>query len=557
MKVETILLKFLDLIQGLYRMAGVDYEKLRAIVAIKLTMDNRRQTMSFKRKQNQETGNAFALTLLIYSIFGVFVALFIYNITSVMVSMIFFFSYIMVMIAMTLITDFSSILLDTSDNTIILPRPVDGRTLFIARLTHIMLYLGQITLGLSFIPSIVVGIKFGVVFLIFFLIVIVLAVFTALLLTNATYLLIMQFANEEKLKNVINYFQIIMAVVFMGGYQLLPRMMGRFELEDYFFEIEWWSYLIPPIWMGGALELVLYHTFDQSHLILTALCIVIPLGGLYVTNQYLTPIFNKKLAALGSSNEESSKTTEEKTQSSNLLENISARVTTNSIERAAFELVYKILGRDRKIKLKIYPAAGYILVFGLIFMVRGHEDISTLWNNLPNTEYYFVLIYLTFMVSQVALHEIAYSDDFKASWFYSSAPLEHPGEILSGMVKAIFVKLFLPIYAVISIFLVYVWGVSIIDDIAFGLLNNFLILLIIASIGKRILPMTMSPSAKNQAGNFVRGMLMVLCMAIPGGLHFLLGKWPIVLLGMMPIQVGVIYLILRSYKATKWSAIHS
>ncbi len=555
MNIESLLLKFLDLLQGLYRAAGVNYEQLRAIVAIKLTMDNRRQVMSFKKKENQEPGNAFAMTLLFYSIFGIFVAVFIYSIPSMMVSMIFFFSYIMVMVAMTLITDFSSILLDTSDNTIILPRPVDGRTLFIARLTHIMLYLGQLTLGLSLIPSILVGFKFGGLFLVFFLIAIVFAVFTALLITNATYLLIMQFASEEKLKNVINYFQIIMAVAMMGGYQLLPRMMGRFEVEDYVFEIDSWSYLIPPIWMGGALELVYYQLFDAPHLILTALCILVPLGGLYITNQYLTPIFNKKLSALGGATEQPAKTKEEKAQKSNLLENISFRVTSNSFERAAFELVYKILGRDRKIKLKIYPAVGYILVFGLVFMIRGNEDFSTLWNNLPNTQYYFVLIYLTFMISQVALYEIPYSDDFKASWFYSSAPVDRPGEILSGMVKAIFTKLFLPIYSVIAALILFVWGISALDDILFGLFNNFLILLIIATIGKRILPLTMAPSAKNQTGNFLRGMLMLLCMALPGGLHYLLSKWPLILMSMIPIQLGAIYLILRSYKATKWSSI--
>ncbi len=555
MNIEKILLKFLDLTQGLYRAAGVNYEQLRAIVSVKLMMDNRRQVMSFKKKENQESGNAFAMTLLIYSIFGGLVAILVYNISSVMVSMIFLFSYIMVMIAMTLITDFSSILLDTSDNTIILPRPVNGRTLFIARLTHIMLYLGQLTLGLSLIPSIAVTIKFGGVFLVVFLILIVFAVFTALLITNATYLLIMQFASEEKLKNVINYFQIIMAVAIMGGYQLLPRIMGRFELDDYVFEIEWWSYLIPPIWMGGVLELVHYELFDTPHLILAALCMIVPLGGLYITNQYLTPIFNKKLSALGSATEQPAKTKQEKEQNSNLLEGISLRVTTNSFERAAFELVYKILGRDRKIKLKIYPAVGYILVFGLVFMIRGKDDFSTLWNNLPNTEYYFVLIYLTFMISQVALHEIPYTDDFKASWFYSSAPVDRPGEILSGMVKAIFVKLFLPIYTVIAALILFVWGTSALDDILFGLFNNFLILLIIATIGKRILPLTMAPSAKNQAGNFLRGILMLLCMALPGGLHYLLSKWPLILMGMIPVQLGAIYLILRSYKATKWSSI--
>ncbi len=555
MKFENILLKFLDLIQGIYRALGANYEQLRAIVAIKLTMDNRRQTVSLKRKENKESNNAFLMTLLFYSIFGAFVSIVIYNIASLVVSMIFFFSYIMMMVAMTLITDFSSILLDTSDNTIVLPRPVDGQTLFLARLTHIMLYLGQLTLSLSLVPCIMVSIKFGIYFLFIFSIAIILSVFTALLITNVTYLLIMQFASEEKLKNVINYFQIIMAIVMMAGYQLLPRLMGRFELDGYVFEVEWWSYLIPPVWMGAALESLYYHAIDMQHLILIIVCILFPIGGLFVTNKYLTPIFNKKLGELGNATEQITKTKEEKIQKQSVFDNISAWFTSNSFERASFELVSKMLSRDRKIKLKIYPVVGYILVFGLVFMIRGKEDLNSLWNNLPDTQYYFVLIYITFTLLQTALFEIPYSDDFKASWFYNSVPLDRPGEILSGMVKAIFVKLFLPIYTVISIFITFVWGLSVLDDILFGLVNNFLILLIVASIGKRILPMTMAPSAKNQTGNLVRGILMMFCMAIPGGLHYLLSNWPLVLIGVMPIQLGAIYFILRSYKATKWSSI--
>jgi ABC-2 type transport system permease protein len=552
---NNFLLRFLDLFKSLYRVAGINYEQLRAIVAIKLTMDNRRHIVAFKKKKDDEPSNTFGATLLIYALLGIFPSIFIFSIQSVMVSMIFFFSYIMVMIAMTLITDFSSILLDTSDNTIILPRPVDGRTLFIARITHIMLYLGQLTLGLSLCSILMVTAKFGFVFALCFIIIIILSVLTALLITNIVYLLIMQFASEEKLKSVINYFQIIMAVAFMGGYQLLPRMIGRSELRDYVFELSWWSYLIPSVWMGGALELVHQHILDSSHLILAALSISFPIAGLYITNKYLTPLFNKKIGAMNSTNDGPVISKEQRVQRTNWLERISAIITTNVFERASFELVYKMLSRDRKIKLKIYPSVGYIVVFGIVFMMRGRDDFSTTWHNLSNTQYYLVLIYFTFMISQVALREIPYSDDFRASWFYSSAPIDKPGEILSGMVKAIFIKLFLPIYILISVFIVFVWGTPVLDDIVFGLFNNILILLIMATIGKRILPLTIEPSVKQQTGNLVRGIFMMLCMAIPGGLHYVLGKWPLILLSFIPVQVGVIYLILRSYKATPWSNI--
>src|SRR5688500_17755417 len=129
---HTYLLRFLDLWKWLFLRLGVNYDQLRAIVEVKLTTDNRRQTVAYKTKRNKEPTNTFVATVLLYAVFGIFISFVIYTLPSFILSMLMFFTYIMVMIIMTLITDFSSILLDTSDNTIILPRPVDSRTLFIA-----------------------------------------------------------------------------------------------------------------------------------------------------------------------------------------------------------------------------------------------------------------------------------------------------------------------------------------------------------------------------------------------------------------------------------------
>jgi uncharacterized membrane protein len=114
----------------------------------------------------------------------------------------------MMMIGMTLITDFSSVLLDTSDNTIILPRPVDSRTLFFSRIIHISIYLGQLAVGLTLIPLLVIIYKYSMFFSIAFFISIMLAIIFSLIITLAAYLVIMRFTSEENLKNMINYLQI-------------------------------------------------------------------------------------------------------------------------------------------------------------------------------------------------------------------------------------------------------------------------------------------------------------------------------------------------------------
>jgi len=548
---NTLLLKVLDLFQSLYRLMGVNYAQLRAIVEIKLTMDNRRQIMSYRKKDNQEPANTFLWTLFFYALLGGFIALGLYGVPSFILAMIMFFSYIMVMIMMTLVTDFSSILLDTSDNTIILPRPVDGRTLFIARITHIFLYLGQITIGLTIFPALVMLMKYGVGMLILFIIATALTVITAMFATNTIYLLILQFASEEKLKNVINYFQIIMAVFIMGSYQLLPRLAGRFDLDDYVFTIQWWGYLAPPVWMGAALESYYFKLADLPHLTLTAFAIIVPPLGFYLVNKFLTPVFGRKLGVIGAE----TTVVKTKTEKNNIVSSISQWITTNSLERGAFELIYRIIGRDRKIKLKVYPSFGYVIVFGLIFMFKGRGDLMTTWNTLPETQYHLLLLYLAFMILQVAIHEIPYSDDFKASWIYFSTPLDRPGDILTGTLKASLIRLFAPGYIFISVLVLAIWGWTALDDIVFGLFNNMLMVLTIVLISKRSLPLSMAPNVRSQAGSFVRSLIMVVLVGSLGLIHYLLAKYPLFLLSAIPVQLIVIYILYSLYRKTSWDQI--
>lgn len=304
--------------------------------------------------------------------------------------------------------------------------------------------------------------------------------------------------------------------------------------------------------MAGALETVAFSLLDAKHIGLTLCAVVIPPAGAYLVNRYLTPIFSRKLGALGSGVE---KVEKPKSEKGSFLDNISQWITYSPSERGAFDVIYKILGRDRKIKLKVYPAFGYIIVFGLIYMMRGKEDVAATWANLPDTELHLMLLYLTFMVLQVALYEIPYSDDFKASWVYFSTPLDNPGEILSGMLKAIFVRLFVPGYIIISTFVLFVWGINALADIFFGLFNNFLMLIILAVISKRHLPLSMAPNVRSQTGNLMRGIITFFVIGILGVSHYLLTKKPLLLLSAVPLQLGAIYFLHRSYKRTGWNQI--
>ena len=545
----SLALKFLDIFRNWFTAAGIDYNQLRTIVSIKLTMDNRRHIVAFAKRKKKEPTNSFRSTFLIYLFMSLFTALMLFNYSSFTLAGIIFFTYIMMMIGMTLITDFSSVLLDTSDNTIILPRPVDSRTLFFSRIVHISIYLGQLAAGLTLIPLLVIVYKYSVVFSIVFLIAIILAIIFSLIVTLAAYLVIMRFTSEERLKNMINYLQIGMTMFLVGGYQLGPRLMAQLEYQN--FEINRWSLIIPPAWMTGMMEAIQSNRWDGLHLTLTAFSFLIPVGGSYVVLKYLTPSFSKKLSRMDGSNE--TQTSKENKRSPVFM--IASRVTRSTVERSAFDLVYNILGRDRKIKLKIYPTFGYALVFALVFLITGQRNVNNVMEDLGNSQYFVFLIYVVFMVLQVAVHEISYADDHKASWMFFAAPIEKPGEILTGSIKAIMVRLFIPAYLIISILVILTWGTAAIDDLLFGFFNNFLIILVLVIVNPYRLPFSIPPNVKSQTGSFARSLITLLLVGGIGLVHYFLSQWSIVLWIFMPVQMIAIYLLLHYYRSVSWSQI--
>jgi hypothetical protein len=230
-------------------------------------------------------------------------------------------------------------------------------------------------------------------------------------------------------------------------------------------------------------------------------------------------------------------------------------VTRSPVERSAFDLVFNILGRDRKIKLKIYPTFGYALVFALVFLITGQRDMIEVVQDLRSSYYFVFLIYLVFMVLQVAIHEISYADDHKASWMFFVAPIDKPGEILSGSIKAIMVRLFIPVYMVICAVVMAIWGVSAIDDLIFGFFNNLLMVLLLIIVNPYRLPFSIAPHVKSQTGSFARSLLTLLLVGGIGLMHYFLSQWPIVIWTCIPLQLVVIYLLLRSYRSISWSQI--
>ena len=130
------IIKFILLFKPIFNRFGVDAEQLRIILLTKLKMDDRKPNIynQQRQKKKKETNNSSWLTMLMLVFMGAFMAIFLAIVKQPYIGHTIYFSAFMVMLAVTLISDFTSVLIDVRDNYIILPRPVSSSTFTVSRM---------------------------------------------------------------------------------------------------------------------------------------------------------------------------------------------------------------------------------------------------------------------------------------------------------------------------------------------------------------------------------------------------------------------------------------
>ncbi len=455
----------LSWMRPLFSRLGTDPDQVEAIVALKLTLDNRRTYSAFGQQQHKQKDrtNSFWLMLLLYAFMGSFgcaVLVGVYNQAPVF-ALSFAFVIPMLLVGMALISDFSSVLLDSSDNAIILPCPVSGRTLLIARITHICLYLMLMSVASSIASAVVMAIRFGLAYALLYIVFVLLSSLLVIFLTNLLYLVLMRFTSEERLREAIMYAQIVIAIIFYAGYQILPRMIsnvsGMVQLN-----IQWWHYLLPPVWFGGSMEAFLTPVFDPLHLCLLALVVITPFAGLWITVNYLTPLYNQRMASIDVDSRPVHETTPQQTVT-NRADRLAGWLTQHPLEAAGFTLTWRIMLRDRQFKLRAYPNIGYMVVLFFMFVWRTGSSMQD--EGVGQTFASVLPLYFCSLLLGNAISLLRYSDQYKAAWVFASTPLEEPGQIMLGAIKAAITQLLLPVQVVVSAYVLYVSGMDSLDDV--------------------------------------------------------------------------------------------
>ena len=548
------LLKLILVFRQVFERQGIDTDRMTVIVETKLMMDKRRVYLNFRQREYRENKNQMNGVLISYGVLGLFMGLLIMAIPAFTLAMIFFHSYVLFMVAMTLITDFSTVLLDTADNQVILPTPVSGKTLFMARVVHILIYLVQFTMALSLLPIAATFYQYGLLPGLAMMITVTLTVLLAIFITYILYLLLLRYSNEQNLREMVTNFQILMSISFFLGYQIIPRVVNLSDLSSSG-PLHWYAYLFPPVWMATTLDIFYAHSFDPLHAGMALLSLAVPVGSFWFLIKFLSPSFSRKLGAVATDPAGAGRIRQEKNQYRSISVFLSRIFCKKGPEEGIFALVWKITGRDKGFRLQFYPSLALIPVLLFIFVLGGGRNISTVWQNLPSSDRFLGLVYLPLMAASASILVSAFNEYFQASWIYRCLPVARPGELISGSAKALFMKYFLSFYLLMYALSVYIWGWQITRDFLFGLFNNLLCFLVFVSFAPRYLPFSRQPSTQVQTGKVVLMLVQFLVIGILIGIHYLLINLPIVMYLVMLLLAGACWLLLKEIQDIGWEKI--
>jgi ABC-2 type transport system permease protein len=531
---------------------GADYNQFIRILELKLTMDNRRMK-GLGNNSKKETENALIKQSFSQIVFGIFFALFLIMVKSPFTYYYFAHTFLMAMMAMMIISEFTSILFDTSENVIIQPLPIKGNTISLARNAHVLLYLSLMAFNLSVISIIVAIYKFGVVSALAFGFTIFLNVLFTLFLANILYLVIMRLASGEKLKNLLMYFQIFIAIAFMLFYQFGINMVDKTQIRDMVLPVYWYTYLVPPAFFSGLVETFTSSIFDRQHLIFIAEALIIPIVAIYLTGKYLTPVFNRKLMDLEQGDRVSKIKIE--TARKSLWYRIMLGIFVHKREEIApFKLIWTMTGRERMFMQTFLPSLGYILIMIAVQFFRKSFDL----NEIIHSDRYILILYAFMFIGATLPTSLLYGNNQHATWIFKTVPFSSPASYFKGFIKAAFARFFVPFYLALSIVICIVWGFKVIPDIFIALLAIYLITMLYYYIQNPGFPFSQDKLATQGGAAFIKIMGLMAIAAALGFLHYFLLRWfNFAGLLLIPVYLGAIYYVNRVfvYKKIDWESV--
>jgi hypothetical protein len=146
-----------------------------------------------------------------------------------------------------------------------------------------------------------------------------------------------------------------------------------------------------------------------------------------------------------------------------------------------------------------------------------------------------------------------YSDKYKAAWIYFTTPIAKPGKIISGALKSLLVKFYLPIITLTFLGAILFEGPRVIPNLFLGLCNQLLIIFLIGYATIRNLPFAQAQNLSKSS--FMRGLLTLLIPGTIAFLHYSIYSFMPVVIILSILSCIAAWLVMDALKNKGWEII--
>ena len=504
-------LKILDLFRPLFEVFGVEYEKMRLIVSMKLTLDKRKNNSS-------ENKNSLMQSVILYLVIGLVASRIIVMPIDIMTKMTVLFALIFVMLLTCFITDFSSVILDTYDRHIIGITDVKDITLNMAKIVHIIIYISIMSLSISAFSIIMILMAYNIGFCLLFILCMILMDFLLIMMTSVIYYLLIKIFKGEKLKDVLNLFQIFMILVFSIMYYFITSSLSDIQI-NYTFSINAYDLFIPFMWFASLFCVIFYGKIQTLYIIMAILGIIVPILSILIYIK-LTPAFERNLDKLEqvSYNEKDSKSKK------SFVSKLANKICKNNEEKSFFEFIYTNLSRDREFKTRVYPtlASGIIMPLVLFFVTYDRSISIMEYLKSLSTTNNFLNIYLAVILLQNCILLLKYSKEYEASFIYDVLPISKKKNIYSAEFKVIIIKLFVPVFIIIGIPYLILFKAKFIVHLLIAFVSTIFISMGTFRVNDKSLPFSEDYAVTANTSNFLNIIKSIGFVGVAVLLHYLI-----------------------------------
>ena len=504
-------LKILDLFRPLFEAFGVEYEKMRLIVNMKLTLDKRKNNSS-------ENKNSLMQSVILYLIIGFVASRIIVMQLDIMTKMTVLFALIFVMLLTCFITDFSSVILDTYDRHIIGITDVKDITLNMAKIVHIVIYISIMSLSISAFSILMILMVYNIGFCLLFILCMILMDFLLIMMTSVIYYLLIKIFKGEKLKDVLNLFQIFMILVFSIIYYFITSSLSDIQI-NYTFSIKAYDLFIPFMWFASLFCVIFYGKIQTLYIIMSILGIIVPILSIFIYIK-LTPAFERNLEKLEqvSYNEKDSKTKK------SFVSKLGDKICKNNEEKSFFEFIYINLSRDREFKTRVYPTLASGIIMPLVLLIVTYDRSISIMEYLKSlsTTNNFLNIYLAVILLQNCILLLKYSKEYEASFIYDVLPISKKKNIYSAEFKVIIIKLFVPVFIIIGIPYLILFKSKFIVHLLIAFVSTIFISMGTFRVNDKSLPFSEDYAVTANTSNFLNIIKSIGFVGVAVLLHYLI-----------------------------------